>query len=492
MRVQKLVAALCCALAASLLTPAARAQAAGDTATLTLEEAVKLALRNNPEYQQVVDQRSPAAARVRSAYGAFVPNAGVNFSTGYRAAGDQTVNGFSGFTAGSDVIQSSYGVNLSYDLAVATFVNPSLESANLKATDEEILSAAALLRSAVTDRYLLVLVDEANARIQDSLITSNQVQVDLAQARLNAGSGTLLDLAKAKVGLGQQRIVAIRANNQAQVDAYQLYQQLGVPKPRNVKLTTRIGVAAPGFTLDSVLKLAHQTNPALLALIQRNSAAEKGVTATKGEFLPTLHVNAGWGGYGNEYTNSNYPVSAATASYNQAIADCSQTDSLRQGVGMTGINCSAYIPPPDTAAIKSANSAFKYTKSPFQANAVLSLPIYDGLSRLTRVEQAKAFSNDAMYKVRSQELRLDADVTSAYLTLIAQNQAVDLARDNVEQAKLQLTLAQEKYRVGSATALELTDARDSYQRAEEDLLSAIFEFHRSFAALERAVGRPLR
>ena len=76
MRVQKLVAALCCALAATLLQAPARAQSPGDTATLALEEAVKLALRNNPEYQQVVDNRSPAAARVRSAYGAFVPSAG--------------------------------------------------------------------------------------------------------------------------------------------------------------------------------------------------------------------------------------------------------------------------------------------------------------------------------------------------------------------------------------------------------------------------------
>ena len=414
MRVQKLVAALCCALAATLLTPALRAQAAADTVTLTLDEAVKLALRNNPEYLQVVDQRSPQAARVRSAYGAFVPNAGLSFSGAYYGQGQQLV-GFTGFSSGSDIVQTSYGINLSYDLAVATFVNPSLESANLRATDEEIRSAAALLRSDVSDRYLLVLVDEANAILQDSLIYSNQVQVDLAQARMSAGSGTLLDLAKAKVGLGQQKIVAIRANNQTQVDQLSLYQLIGVPKPRHVKLTTRIPVVSPGFSLDSVLKLAHQSNPALLALQDRNIAADKTVTAAKGQFIPTLHMNAGWGGYANQYTNSGYPVAAATAGYNQAIADCSQTDSLRKGVGMVGINpptgCTGLIAPPDTAAIKSANSAFKYTQNPFQASATLSLPILDGLSRLTRVEEAQANSNDAMYKVRSQELRLDADVT---------------------------------------------------------------------------------
>jgi outer membrane protein TolC len=62
----------------------------------------------------------------------------------------------------------------------------------------------------------------------------------------------------------------------------------------------------------------------------------------------------------------------------------------------------------------------------------------------------------------------------------------------MQQAQLALKLAQEKYRVGSATAVDLSTQRDDYQRAVQQLLASIFDFHRAFAALERAVGRPLR
>ena len=97
-----------------------------------------------------------------------------------------------------------------------------------------------------------------------------------------------------------------------------------------------------------------------------------------------------------------------------------------------------------------------------------------------------------MFRVQAQELLLTQSVTSAYLTLEAALQADQLARQNMEQASLALKLAQEKYRVGSATAVDLSTQRDDYQRAVQQLLAATFDYHRAFAALERAVGRPLR
>jgi outer membrane protein len=497
MRVSKFVAAVGCVLGSALFAAPAHAQAAGDTTgapSLTLEQAVQLALRNNPEYLQIVATRSPAAAHNRAAYGAFVPGLDASLSGGYLQQGNINVSGVPGLTTGSDQVQSSYALNMTYRLNVGTFVAPSQTGAALRATDFEISSAAALLRSDVANSYLLVLVDEANAALQDSLIVSNQIQVDLARAKLSAGSGTVLDLSKAQVGLGNQRIAAIRANNQVQVDRLALFQLIGSPQPANVVLVTRPGVTPPGFSLDSVLSLARASNPALQALEQRSVAADKGVTTAKGAFIPTLFAQAGWGGYANQYTNSNYPVSSATAQYNQSLSSCATADSVRLGAGMPLLNCGALYVPPDTAAILKQNNAvpWNFTKSPFQASITFSLPILDGLSRLSNVEDAKALSNEAHYRVQSQSLRLTADVTSAYLTLVAATEAVGLSKDNQAQALLALNLAQEKYRVGSATAVELSDQRDQYQRAVSQLLTSTFDYHRAFAALERAVGRPLR
>jgi outer membrane protein len=319
--------------------------------------------------------------------------------------------------------------------------------------------------------------------------------VDLAQAKLNVGSGTQLDLSKAKVGLGNQKIASIRANNQTQVDRLAMFQLIGVPQPPGVRLTTRIPVTKPTFSLDSVLTLARQSNPALGALEARYAAAQTGVTQAYGTFIPTLNAQAGWGGYANQYTNSNFPVSSATSEYYAGLSSCATQDSVRAGVGMSTLNCNALYTPPDTAAILKQNNAVRswsFQKSPFQASVTLSLPILDGYQRISGVEDAKAQANDAHYRIRSQELRLTADVTSAYLTLEAAIQAYDLSVENEDQALLALKLAQEKYRVGSATAVELSTQRDQYQQAVEQRLTSIFDYHRAFAALERAVGRPLR
>jgi outer membrane protein len=461
---------------------------------LTLDQAVALALRNNPDYLQVVDQINPAAARVRSAYGAFIPTAGGSLSGGYLGQGGITVSGVPGITTGSDQIQSSYTIGLNYSLSAATFLAPSLQQHNLNAARADVNGASATLRSNVADAYLLVLVDEANSTLQDSLIVSNQVQVDLARAKMTAGSGTQLDVSKALVDLGNQRIAAIRAHNQVQVDRLSLFQIIGVPQPQNVRLTTRLGVNAPTFTLDSVLALARATNPALIALEQRVQSSVRGVETAKGAYFPSLSAFAGWGGYANQYTNQNYPVSTATASYNSQLVQCASLDSIRAGSGLgPSASCAALLPP-DTAAIKKQNNAvpWSFTSAPFQAGVTLSITVLDGLTRATNLEVAQAQRNDAQYRVQAQALAITQTVTSAYLTLEAALEAEQLARQNMEQASLALRLAQEKYRVGSATAVDLSTQRDDYQRAVQQLLASTFDYHRAFAALERAVGRPLR
>src|SRR5207237_695982 len=56
----------------------------------------------------------------------------------------------------------------------------------------------------------------------------------------------------------------------------------------------------------------------------------------------------------------------------------------------------------------------------------------------------------------------------------------------------QLQLATERYRVGSGTFFELLDAQVAALRAETDYVNAVYDYHKALAALEAAVGRPLR
>ncbi len=67
-----------------------------------------------------------------------------------------------------------------------------------------------------------------------------------------------------------------------------------------------------------------------------------------------------------------------------------------------------------------------------------------------------------------------------------------LQGQNAEKAREELNLAQERYRVGASTFLEVTEARASLERAETERINAIYDYHKAFAALESAVGRSLR
>jgi len=108
------------------------------------------------------------------------------------------------------------------------------------------------------------------------------------------------------------------------------------------------------------------------------------------------------------------------------------------------------------------------------------------------MQEATASRTDARYTVRRQELALTAEVTSAQVTLEAAYEAVGLQARNAATAREALQLAEERYRVGTNTFIDLTTARAEYERAETDRIDAVYEFHRAFAALEAAVGRTLR
>jgi outer membrane protein len=152
------------------------------------------------------------------------------------------------------------------------------------------------------------------------------------------------------------------------------------------------------------------------------------------------------------------------------------------------------LPPAAQSAIRKSNDAFPFgfTRNPFQISATLSLPIFDNFQREQRVEESEAQRNDARYAIRAQELKTTATVTGAYLTLQAQAQQVALQERTALQAHETLRLAQERYRVGLAAFLDVSDARTQYEQAESDRINAVYNFHKAFAALEAAVGRPLR
>jgi outer membrane protein len=454
---------------------------------LTLTDAQQIAKHNNPTYLQSVVARRTASASLRAAYGQFLPQVGANFYAQYSQAGTQFANG-SALGASSNYEQSQWQLNLSYTLNASVLISPAYNRANRDAAEADIGSASATLRNNVATTYIAVLQAAAQANLQDTLVADDEAQLALAQARVAAGAATPLDVQRAEVTLGQQRVQSVQAHNQVDVTKLQLFQTLGVTQPKGVQVRDTFQVVPVQYTLDSLQAIARQSNPQLVALQAREHAADVDVNRQRGLYTPTLQVQTGLSGYTFSYTNSNAAVASAAQSATLGYELCI-------AAGGTAATCgSPNLTPGEIQNLRNQNNGFPFgfINNPRQISATLSLPIFDGFLREQKVEQAAAARSDAQYLRRAQQLALTANVTSAYLNLTTAAKTATLQQENAAKAREELSLAQARYQVGAASSLDVTDAVASFERAETDRINAVYSYQTAFAALESAVGRPLR
>ena len=114
---------------------------------LTLTDALTLARRNNPTFQNASNARRTASAALRAANGAFLPNANTSFTTGFRE-GRQTFFQGQSFGAANDQLSTDVGANASLNLSLATLNDRRGARANLEATEADISAAEQRVRTA--------------------------------------------------------------------------------------------------------------------------------------------------------------------------------------------------------------------------------------------------------------------------------------------------------------------------------------------------------
>jgi outer membrane protein len=461
---------------------------------LTLVQAIETAHRNNPNFLTTENNLRNSVAQVRESYAALLPSASTSFSTNYQQGGTQLVQGIA-IGGSGDTYQSSYRLNLSYNINGSVAFAPRAARAGRDASEADITSAAALLRSQVTSQYISALKSQATADLTDSLLITAQGQLDLANAKSAVGAGTIVDIRTAEVGVGQAQVNQVIAHNNAQVDKVRLFQFMGVPANPDVKLTTTFPTSQPDFSLDSLLVLAHQVNPDLAADRSRQYASQMNVRSAQMSYLPTLSVGTGWGGNSVSYADDNFLINSRAAATASNFASCMSFDSLRTAVGLSSAPCgSGQLSAAQIDAIRAGNNRFpfRFDRNPIGVGATLSFPIFNNYQREANLEQARVQRDNATYALKARNLQLTTDVTNTYLTLVAASKTVQLQEQNAIKAAQELAAVQERYKVGAATFLEVTTSRGLYEQAQIGRVNAIYDYHTAFANLEQAVGRPLR
>ena len=495
-RAMVLASAASVLVAAATAAPiAAQAAPAASGAVLSLTEALALARRNNPSLQNSVNARRTAAAQVRAANGALLPNVNTSLGGGYRE-GRQTFFQGQAFGATNDQLSTDVSGSASLSVSLATLNDRRAARAGQEATEADIVAAEQRVRSDVTTQYLTALQAQARAALQDTLVATTAVQLQLAQARLQVGSGTQLDVQRAEVANGQQRVAALNQRNQAAIEVLRLFQQIGVPPLPGAKLDANLP-AAPSIEMATIIDMARKSNPQLDALRAREEVANRNAASARASYFPSLSVSANVSAFTNRYTNTGLLLDQGKASALSSKASCIRSEEVRAAVGLANnlTQCgSIAFSPAQEKAIRDAQGKYPidFTRNPYSLSASLSLPIFNGFRREQQIEQAAVSRRNAENDLRGQELRVVSDVTSAFLSLTTAQQTVVLQEQNVRTARTALSLAQERYRVGLASIVDLQQARGDYERAETDRITAVYDVQRTFTTLEAAVGRPLR
>jgi outer membrane protein len=468
--------------------------------TLTLDEAITIARRSNPEYLQQANDVRVADWAVRDAYGSLLPGASVSTTYGYQAAGTARVGTFGdiGVTNSTDYYTSSYNLGLNYRLSGATLMAPGQAKSQRRATEAGVEAAEFTLRTNVTRQYLAV------KRAQDGVVLAQQElaraadNLRLAEARVAVGAAIPMEATQAEIERGRAEVNLLQAQNLVRTEQLRLSQALGVDLPQEMDLTTTFAVTDVPWTEQQLQAVAAQAHPQLRAARAQREASDAGVRMARSAYLPSLNLSAGVSGFWRQAGDSDFLVQQARASSAAAQQNCQTVNLISAGLSTplpdTPADCSRYaLTSAQETAIRDRNRMFpfNYANDPFSASLSISLPLFDGFSRERQVEQARVARSDAELRLRAEELRLRSEVSASLNTARTAGRSAEIEARNAELAEQQLRLARERYRVGASSYIELQEAETLKARADRAYLNALYQFHESLAALEAAIGRPL-
>jgi len=427
-------------LAIALLASATTAHAQDSVIShpLTLGDAARIGARQNAQAIQARYRADQANARIRQSRADLLPSA-----TGYAAENGRSYNSatfgidFPGFDPAGSVIGP---VNI-FDVRgkiTETFLDfGAIQRLKGAKTTARAFGATAANEAEISaqnaaNAYLRAQRADAqlSARQADSVLADSLVGI--ANEQLRAGVGVGLDVTRAQSQFATVRAQLIVARNERDRAKLDLLRALGQPLTANVSLADSLSTLVIGdTTIDeaSAIDAAMRSRPDLRAADEQIHAAEQQVTAIKAERLPSLSAFGDYGYIGKDRLLGTYDW---------------------------GIQ--------------------------------VSIPIFDGLRREGRIEEAKAMTNEI--DVRRRDLRQQAaiEVRGALLDLASARQEADAVREALRLAQQEVAQAQERFRAGVSGNADVITASLSLNSARTQAVDALSSYQSAKVALARAVG----
>src|SRR5919202_138528 len=413
-----------------------------NTQAITLQQALELARRNNRTLEAAQQTLERNQAAVQEALAAEFPTVGVTTtfsrdeSVSQRLRNDTLAN--NPLLSTTNVINSTFNgaVQANYDLFTAGRRPAQIRQAEQQARFQqlEVERISEQLRLDVTNAYYAV--QEADAQVdifQAAVVAASQSLRD-ALLLEQAGLGTRFDVLQAEVDLASSQQDLTRAQSQQRVSRREIARLLSVPQTADLAAADPIAVAGQWpLSLEQSIILAYKNRAELeQQLVQRDIGEQERRIA-----LASVRPQAG-----------------LSASYNVLGV-------LNDGQGPAG---------------------------GLSLGATLRWNFFDGGAARSRAEQARKSIAIAETRFADQRGQVRFEVEQAFFNLNANARNIDTATIALQRAEESLRLARLRFQEGVGTQTDVLNQQTALTRARFNQLSAVLEYNRALAALQRATS----
>jgi outer membrane protein len=402
------------------------------TTKLTLAEAQRLAVQNNPQlsaakfsaaaaYQVPLEFRAGLMPAVAGAL------TGVGADSGSRLAAGGLNN---------PVVYNRVASGLLVNQLVSDFGRTGnlIESAKLRAQAQDQLTetARADILVVTTRAFFTVLRAQAVLNVAEQTVSARQLVADQVTALANSNLKSALDVSFANVNLADAKLLLSQARNEVKSNQAQLSAAMGLPIQTPFTLLEEPVPGPLPDQVDPFIQQALQDRPELKDLRLEQNAAERFIKAEHALFYPTVTI-AGTAGF--------VPAGEAT---------------VPGRYGAIGLN--------------------------------VSIPVFNGGLFRARQTEAELRAKAAAERVSDLAIRVGRDVRVAYLNALTAYDRLGLTKQLLNQAQLAMDLARGRYDLGLSSIVELSQAQLNLTSAQIANTTAQYDYQTERAILDYQVG----
>ncbi|MDA8131190.1 MAG: TolC family protein [Elusimicrobia bacterium] len=409
-------------------------------ASLGVEDAVRLAMKNNASVSNAERSRLIYKEKIREYWGGVYPQLSAGASYTRNIEKPSMFFGGNKIAIGSD---NSYAASLDLNqvLWAGGKVNTGIRMAGIysDSSTEQLRASQNSVKKAVTQLYYSVLLSKAMADIQQETLQLSRQHLETINAQFKQGLASDLAALRQEVEVSNNEPAVMQNLNYYEEGLLALKNLLGMEPDAELALSGSMSCqAAPRGPLDELYAQAMAERPEYRLAALQKKLAEQNITLERA---------------------GHYPYLSAFASRQF------------QAQGNSG------FPGPDSRSWS------------LSAGLRLSLPLFSGGAVSSRVKQAALSLDIAGENLKAAERDLKIAVKKAWLDLTEASRREDSQAAAVETARKALAATELRFKNGLAGQLDLSDATLALNKAQTLYTQAMHDVCSADAELDWALGK---